>query len=364
MDFNTDFQSDKDAPKLIITNSTLDNNPGEHQIVTLTNNHVLGLPLLYRDPIIQTPDKLVSIYSELPNVTPTNNYTFIEHSSNINRFLVCLHEAYATHSSISIRADDIWLLIMSGIIINQQTSAEINRVKLVPHQGVETISTKGSKDLPLSNNWKKIIASIESQIAVKLDPNVYNCIVCNYMKSANCTCFASRVSLMSMLDSYYDYKLIANCGIKSIILEGQVEDWRRVLYRAKNLANFNMDWWSKHIVNIVEKIVATFEGERDSLFWQSMYKFDLTTQKTFGWFNVFFPFKIDDANNYVKNDIMWSWKASQLQKKGLSLTEYPLCIYNVNIDDLKISGGFINSAVTVDSPKIYRVSTGFIVTKP
>lgn len=360
-------------PRVIITNSNL-GEPGVHDAILTTTEPIQALPILYankRSDIIKT-------YSELPSaVTPElGDYILIEHASNINRFLLCMHNAYATHSTLSIRPDDLWLLILSGMIIHQQNNdnnsnnSQQNRSKLVPHVGEIGITCSAGVENNLAdNNWNKIIKDFENQIQAKIDPNVYNYIICNYSASPRCTCYAGRVGLMSMLDSYYDYSLVASCGFKSIILEGLVDDWKRVLYRAKNLANLGLEWWSKHLVPVIEKIVDTFEGAKDELFWQSMYKFDSVSNNTYGWFNVFFPFKIVALNTppttptlYTRNDIVWSWKSAQMQKKGLKLVDYPLCIYSVDLrPDMKIFGGFTAAAVTQSVPRTFRPSTGYIV---
>ena len=55
----------------------------------------------------------------------------------------------------------------------------------------------------------------------------------------------------------------AVCGIPYIILEGTVEDYKKILYKAQNLRKYNFEWYIDRIIPLIQKMIEAKEGKID-----------------------------------------------------------------------------------------------------
>merc|ERR1719282_1082892 len=90
---------------------------------------------------------------------------------------------------------------------------------------------------------------------------------------------ATSITVMDVLQSYFSYRMCTMCGYPRIMMEGTLDDWRRLRVGAKALlakrctAEFAAKW-SKSLIPILDKFVEEYEkgaaGKRgDDKFWNS-----------------------------------------------------------------------------------------------
>ena len=48
------------------------------------------------------------------------------------------------------------------------------------------------------------------------------------------------------------------CGISKVRQEGTLEDWVHLREKAEDLGQFELDWWTKDILWILDKIIGTY----------------------------------------------------------------------------------------------------------
>ena len=63
---------------------------------------------------------------------------------------------------------------------------------------------------------------------------------------------------MSAMKHYFKFGVACGgCGISSIILEGSLEDWNKIKSKLKFLSKFALNWWTKHLIPIIDNIIKT-----------------------------------------------------------------------------------------------------------
>ena len=97
---------------------------------------------------------------------------------------------------------------------------------------------------------------------------------------------------MSAMRRYFQYEMLTMCGIPRVTLLGTVDDWRTIRRRAEVLAEFDLEWWIKALLPVLDQLVATAAERPDRVFWQSFYKWENSSGGPYvsGWINALFPY--------------------------------------------------------------------------
>ena len=83
---------------------------------------------------------------------------------------------------------------------------------------------------------------------------------------------ASEIVLMGAMQKFFSYYGVTLCGIPEITLLGTTEDWKSVRDRASALAEYDLEWWTRELLPILDQFIAASEGRVDADFWKSIYK--------------------------------------------------------------------------------------------
>ena len=217
--------------------------------------------------------------------------------------------AYASHRSIVLSPDVIWLLISQGFAAHVNLNSEELRDKIVYHQGKKTLEVESPRNLILETdkvNWDSIFGEFEKQIRSNTKNNIADIITADFSTTGITEKIASQITLMESVKSYFEYKVMTlGCGIPDITLTGTPDDWRKVREKAQSLKGYGMDWWIESLDPILKQFVDASQGIIVKEFWMEMVgsvKFRLmgcgipskdakNTELRFdGWFTTFYPY--------------------------------------------------------------------------
>lgn len=268
-------------------------------------------------------------------------------------FVETVHLSYSQHVPLILSPDTVWLTLAQGFANHVNANAEELRKRFVSHEGKKMILidepsfVKGSPD----NNWQgtfgKFSTELEKYIGKKRDLVVSNFSTTGLIEKA-----ASEVVLMDSMKSYFKYAVRTLCGIPTITLTGTVEDWQDIRTRAENLAEFNLEWWTKPLVQTLDHFVKAAEGKPDVKFWDEMYKQTGGSGGPYinGWINTLVPYLEDYRGNMVKNKYAENWsKVGSFS--GCTMDQYPSSLAKVpfkwEIDgrtyDMEFLGGLVGT---------------------
>jgi hypothetical protein len=119
---------------------------------------------------------------------------------------------------------------------------------------------------------------------------------------------------MAAMRHYFDYTMLTRCGIPRVTLLGSVADWTQIRRRAEVLEEFDLRWWVRALVPVLDQLVAAASGRPDRAFWRSFYKWEDSSGGPYvsGWINVFFPYIEAKAGSpsLARNEFVTKWATS------------------------------------------------------
>ena len=171
--------------------------------------------------------------------------------------------AYKNHFPIIISPDMIWILILQGYSRYMEKYAENDREKYVNFEGQKTLYINRS-NLQLSSatekDWAGIMDECVEQISQYVGKETISNLKSDFSTTNDTTLVVSHTSIMSAMKQYFKYEvLFEGCGVSYIILEGSLEDWKKIKSKLNYLSKFSLDWWTEHLIPIIDKIIKTKE---------------------------------------------------------------------------------------------------------
>ena len=171
--------------------------------------------------------------------------------------------AYQLHFPIIISPDMIWLLILQGYSRYMEKYAEIDREKYVNFEGQKTLYINRI-NLQLAfateKDWAGIMDECVEKISQHVGKETISNLQSNFSTTNDTTLVVSQTSIMSAMKQYFKYEvLFGGCGVSYIILEGSLEDWKKIKAKLNYLSKFSLDWWTVHLIPIIDNIIKTKE---------------------------------------------------------------------------------------------------------
>ncbi|MBX2801129.1 MAG: DUF4419 domain-containing protein [Myxococcales bacterium] len=247
-----------------------------------------------------------------------------------NALAQAAHDAFYEHRPLVLTPDAVWFCIVSGFAHHVNLNAESLRDRFVRHEGKEVLTVK-RLDFVLGqhNPWPEVFEGFSDLLAEHVG-GVRDLIVADFSTTGVAERAASEIVLLDTFQAYFEYVLMAGCGIPSFTLRGTPEDWRRIRERAALLAEWGLEDWISVLTPVLDKLVAAAEGEDDLDFWRSFFRYQAASgpAELSGWIHVLFPYlKEGDAlrpNTHLDD---WSERIDELARldaAGAHWTEYAL----------------------------------------
>ncbi len=223
-------------------------------------------------------------------------------NSDLPGFIAALHYAFQDHHPISIKPDDLYLLIIQVFAEEINQNAELYRDDIVSHEGKKEIKIFRDNFGPLgtlSNDWAGCIPEFMEKINLLISSKANQAInEQNFTTTTPNYELANIVSVMYAFKEYFSYTVATRCGIPKWRLEGTVNDWDLLILRVEKLFTlFKRDQtrdWCLEIIGVLKKFNSARKGEVDTSFFSSFYKYNSAhgsgSDSISGHVNLFFPF--------------------------------------------------------------------------
>ena len=292
--------------------------------------------------------------------------------SQANPFMVALEKSYNQHLPLVISPDMIWLLICQSIGIHIEEHADSLRNLFVDFEGKKEIKVrrdnfiKGRKDNP----WQEVFPEFSKQIKTYLKEDLFEYLVTEFSTTGSVEKTVYEMTCMFSLKKYFFYQVIELCGIPSITLEGEPEDWQLIVTKFKALnPAFGLDWWVQELSPVLEKFINASLGNIDQEHWKGIFKYTPpdsicgSVPYVNGWISKFFPYIRNERDQYILNknfskDLTFDEFPNGLNKMDF-IYEQIRSNYSKKYQMLFVSG-FIG--ISQDKPsKVLRPEIGWVV---
>lgn len=251
-----------------------------------------------------------------------------------------MFEAYANHRPFAVSPDMIWLLICQGFSNHVTINSEALRDKFVDFEGQKdlVVTVDGRyKEV----NWEELIADFSSMVEDNCSGNIAKLLESDFSTTTPAERVASQATILNSMKNYFRYTAVMiGCGIPEIDLYGTEEDWQEIIRRTKELAKYDLEWWTSEMLPVLEMIKRSAAGDVDKVFWRNMIKYH--TKEVYGnpkyvdgWIVKFYPYLRDDKRSDLK-EVARGDIRDQVVRVPIKLVDEE----NGKIYDLELCAGF------------------------
>ena len=223
----------------------------------------------------QKPEEIWSHYAAVRSVLHADIGKAPSISCYGNGFLGTLLQAYNSHLDVVLRADDIWITILTQLSYFVNAHAEKLQSRLVGFSGKRELIVHQNGDV-FTADWPKMFA----QLQVKLIDNVKDDL--KWMTEPFSTTtpideLVFRGALLSTYQTFFDYTCHMECGIRQVTLLGTAQDYESLLARIPLLLQFDIAekpefrHWVAKLQEVLKEFVSTARGERNIDFWSPLH---------------------------------------------------------------------------------------------
>ena len=150
-----------------------------------------------------------------------------------------------------------------------------------------------------------------------------------------------KISIMGTFKHYFDYKMVLEgCGIPYIILEGTVEDYKKIISKLMKLKKYEFDWYINEIIPHIIKMFEAKDGKIDNDYFKSIIQEKSVTEISFvsggsygkkvdhvsGWFLNFLPYLNKENHGRLKRFTGDSLKVKDFKKLANQMLTVPFDI--------------------------------------
>ena len=312
------------------------------QISTKETNHDLDHSKMLQENEIETL-KIV-LNENLPAPTKLDEEKI--KSFENHKVLLGYLNAYFNHCPIKLSPNVIWQLILNNFSEYVNINSEKLRKKFVNFEGKKKLICIKVGSIKDVNKYKDdLIKEFCDKITENIGKEITDILTPNFSTSTNETIIAGKASIMSTFKMFFDFYFgMASCGIPYIILEGNLNDWEKILEKLKYLSKYDFD------INLIEKdiieIINTKKGKINLDFWSKIIM--KTREKT----EERMPCSIFSTT--VERDFITGWilhffNEEKVKKNKLNKLIKEIVEAKVNIEDLETGekkNGIIYSGIT------------------
>ena len=275
-------------------------------------------------------------------------------------FYSAFESAWATHGSVVLSPDDVWLAVQLQFCKYMESNAEQLRNLFVDHAGTVELNVA----METTGQWETFMQRTMSAIQEKCKANVAADFLPAFSSSTELTNALQRLAVMDCMQQYFTYRYSCCCGIERIGFLGTLTDWQLLRQYVAGLARFHLpaskyfdslQQWVDAVLAIVDHFIVAYKGEaQPSLdFWNSV----INMRHTYG----------SGGSSYVKGWITTFLTGGDFRRE-LEVADIPAHRFNVpvTVDDnghvyrVRVLGGFTG---VEEVANVYRPQTSLVVIK-
>lgn len=284
--------------------------------------------------------------------------------ANINGLVTAAQIAFDHHYPLTLSPDDIWITLTQGLSLHINQDTEKYRRYFVNFDDKKEIIVYCDdfvKGRP--NNWDVMVDKFSKEISKEIGLENHTTIVQSFSTTGLVERICQEVVLMDAMKNYFEYTCRTCCGIPYVRLLGTREDWQKIRDGVERFRKFDCDFWLQHLIPVLDKILASWDGEEDMVFWESFYKENGGSGGPYvnGWINVLFPYLASRSksylNSYLDPEKRKGWRSGPNPDTfplGLSKVPFKWEYYSQTLN-MELIAGFVGATQDEESLEVRPV---------
>lgn len=280
-------------------------------------------------------------------------------SASQHGFVWAVFQAYSHHHHLVLRPEDVWFSILTQLSFFINAHAEELRSLFVSHQGqkkleVTDTGTIGSVDFGALA--LQMTGVIEKNI---IDEDFRAWIMPDFSTTSASDTVVTAILMMGTLQKYFSFQMTLDCGIPSVTLLGEKQDWEKLAKRLDRLYQLGDEpaRFAQLLRPVLHHLVASFDtpSSPDVLdFWSRCAHEDSMgsgLDYLGGWVSVFCFWDVDGKLLYPEPIYPASSPEFQARSSTVELKD----ALSRRVDTEDVPSGFASVPVTVnDNGTIYE----------
>ncbi|KAM0217686.1 hypothetical protein ACHAPA_012189 [Fusarium lateritium] len=180
-------------------------------------------------------------------------------------------EAWAQHQHLVLRPDEVWFEVLAQMNGYMSRHAESLRGLFVEHAERKTIVVEGFA-------WEDLIGAFGGEIQKRVKTGwLLDWIMPGFTTSTKNDEVTATVLMMGLMQHFFEYEGMLVCGIPSVTLLGEREDWVKLMEKLDYLKEFGEEpaQFADKLRPIMKRFVQTWdepENQEVKVFWEQIVR--------------------------------------------------------------------------------------------
>ncbi|OJJ47399.1 hypothetical protein ASPZODRAFT_132383 [Penicilliopsis zonata CBS 506.65] len=182
-------------------------------------------------------------------------------SGTSHGFVRAVLDAYCYHHHLVLRPEDVWFSILNQLSFYIQAHAEELRDMFVAHQGQKRLTVHHSDNMATADFGYLAVKMTKEVEKHLLDPDLRTWIMPNFTTTTKTDTVVAAILMLGSMQRFFSYGFCLNCGIPSVTLLGEREDWELLLSKLEPLSTLGEEpaLFAKLLRPILTRFVACFD---------------------------------------------------------------------------------------------------------
>ncbi|KAK3313889.1 hypothetical protein B0H66DRAFT_567286 [Apodospora peruviana] len=220
-----------------------------------------------------------------PKQIVQSSFSSLSHSSSTifatkNGFVHACIEAYNEHHNLVLRPEDVWFAILTQLSAYINANADALRSHFVSRsQGQKELHIDVELDDPTLNHGEISFHMTKLMSDSLKDPDLRDWILPGFSTTEKPDQAVASIIFMGTMQRYFTYSWGTRCGIPSVTLLGEVEDWIEIAERCASrlgtggFGSGPRTWYTSILRLVLAGFVESFhepEGRAAQKFWKGI----------------------------------------------------------------------------------------------
>lgn len=183
----------------------------------------------------------------------------ISHSPN--GFVRAAYHAYADHHHLTIRPEDVWFSILSQLSFYVNANAEDLRSSFVEHKGKKEVVVQAAGTIDTVDFGALAVQMTGEMEEHITDKGLKAWILPDFTTTTPNDTVVASVLMMGAMQSYFTYKMMLKCGIPSVTLLGERDDWVKIQRRLHRFDEWGAEAeeFAGRLKTVLHYLIRTFD---------------------------------------------------------------------------------------------------------
>lgn len=228
-------------------------------------------------------------------------------SSSQNGLVWAAYYAYSHHHHLFIRPEDVWFSILTQLSFYINAHAEELRSSFVAHEGQEELIVVDVGTIHTADFGRLAVQMTHEMEKKLVDPDLRAWIMPDFTTTSQTDKITASVLMMGTMQKYFSYTTGLTCGIPSVTLLGEKEDWMEIRRRIKKLSQYGEEpeLFSRLLLPVLEGFIQSFVSPTDPIvtdFWSKIADKHMGSGPSYlsGWITAFCFWDVDGKSLNAK----------------------------------------------------------------